>query len=563
MIDPAKAAEIVRLHFAEKWPVGTIAAQLGLHHDAVERVIGDEEAKGLPSPVPERPSRITPFVPFIIATFEKYPKLAGTRLHAMCRERGYVGGVDHFRRRANEYRPKRSTREGKGTEAFLRLPSLPGEEAQVDWGHFGRVLVGRAQRMLVAFVMVLSFSRRVFLRFFLGQKTENFLRGHEEAFDAFRGVPRVVLVDNLKSAVLERIGSAIRFNPTLLSFAAHYRFEVRPVAVARGNEKGRVERAIRFVRESFFAAREWRDLSDLNAQARAWCEGEADGRLWPGDRASGKTVRDAYEEEKPRLLPLPPSPYPCEERVEVAVGKTPYVRFDLNDYSVPHTCVRKTLTVLASEETVRIFDGTALVAEHRRSFDRGRTIEDAAHIERLEKEKTEARRGRGQDRLARSCPSARDLFERLAERGFNLGNATGRLLKLLDAYGAEQLEKAIAEAIEKDTPHVHAVTNILDRERADRGEEPVIPVVLPDNEAVRNLTVKPHALSTYDELLTTASDSVASPTKNDDDNANHDMTSTTTDETRGDTNHDEQHDGSVGNNDEEGLAGDGGGKVPG
>lgn len=556
MIDPAKAAEIVRLHFAEKWQVGTIAAQLHLHHDAVERVLRDEEAKGLPPPVvSERPSRITPFVPFIVATLEKYPRLAGTRLHAMCRERGYVGGVDHFRRRANEYRPTRPTR--AGTEAFLRLPSLPGEEAQVDWGHFGKVVVGRAIRFLVAFVMVLSYSRRVFLRFFLGQKTENFLRGHEEAFDAFRGVPRVVLVDNLKSAVLERVGDAVRFNPTLLSFAAHYRFELRPVAVARGNEKGRVERAIRFVRESFFAAREWRDLADLNAQAKAWCLGEADGRLWPGDRASGKTVRDAYEEEKPRLLALPSVPYPCEERVEVAVGKTPYVRFDWNDYSVPHTCVRKTLTVLASEETVRIFEGTALVAEHARSFDRGRVVEDAAHIERLEKEKLEARRGRGQDRLARSARSSRALFEKLAERGFNLGNATRRLLGLLDTYGAERLERAIAEAIEKDTPHVHAVTNILEREREERGEKPVIPVVLPDNDAVRNLTVKPHALSTYDELLT-ASDSVASPTKNDDDNANLDITSTTTDETRGDTNHDERHDGSVGNDDEEGLAGDGG-----
>jgi transposase len=540
MIDPAKAAEIVRLHFAEKWHVGTIAAQLSLHHDAVERVIRDEERKGLPPPAPHRESRITPFVPFIVSTLEKYPKLTGTRLHAMCRERGYVGGVDHFRHRAREFRPKRTA------EAFLRLPSLPGEEAQVDWGHFGKVIVGRAVRLLVAFVMVLSYSRRIFLRFFLGQRTENFLRGHEAAFAAFSGVPRVVLVDNLKSAVLERVGVAVRFNPTLLSFAAHYRFEVRPVAVARGNEKGRVERAIRFVRESFFAARPWRDLADLNAQARGWCDGEASERPWPGDRASGKTVRQAYEEEKPRLLPLPAAPYACEERVEVTVGKTPYVRFDWNDYSVPHTCVRSPLTVLATEETVRIFEGTALVALHARSFDRGRTIEDKAHIERLEEEKAEARRGRGQGRLARSCPSAGALFEKLAERGFNLGNATGRLLKLLDAYGAERLEQAIAEAIGNDTPHVHAVRNVLERDRADRGEAPVIPVVLPDNEAVRNLTVRPHALSTYDEL--TASDTEETPSTPSDDR---DTPATHTDPTRGDTNHDEH------GNDEEGPAGDG------
>jgi transposase len=491
MIDREKEAEIVRLYFVEKWPIGTIAAQLGLHHDAVARVI---ERDGVPRAALDRPSRITPFLPFIRDTLEKYPELRASRLHVMCRERGYRGGVDHFRHVVSGLRPR------PAAEAYLRLKTLPGAEAQVDWGHFGKVLVGRAPRYLVAFVMVLSYSRRIFLRFFLGQKTENFLRGHDTAFRAFGGVPRLILVDNLKSAVLERVGPAIHFNPILLSFAAHYRFEVRPVAIARGNEKGRVERAIRFVRDRFFAAREWRDVTDLNAQAQWWCDGEASDRPWPEDRASGKTVRDAFEEERPLLLPLPLTPFPCEERIEARIGKTPYVRFDGNDYSVPHPLVRRTLWVLASETEVRILDGNDVVATHGRSYDRGRAIEDPAHIDGLEEEKAEARRGHGQDRLTRSAPSARQLFEKLAERGFNLGNATVRLLKLLDDYGAERLEKAIAEAIAKDTPHLHAIRNVLERDRTERGEPPPIPVVLPENEAVRNLTVRPHALSTYDEL---------------------------------------------------------------
>src|SRR5437762_10214503 len=109
----------------------------------------------------------------------------------------------------------------------------------------------------MAFVMVLSFSRKIFLHFCLNQQMANFLRGHEAAFAAFSGIPRVLLYDNLRSAVLERSGDAIRFNPELLEFAAHYRFEPRPVAVARGNEKGRVERAIRYIRDAFFAARTW------------------------------------------------------------------------------------------------------------------------------------------------------------------------------------------------------------------------------------------------------------------------------------------------------------------
>ncbi len=117
--------------------------------------------------------------------------------------------------------------------------------------------------------MVLSHSRQIFQRFFLDARMENFLRGHVAAFSAWNGVPRVLLYDNLKSVVLERRGDAIRFHPTLLGFAGHYRFEPRPVAVARRNEKGRVERAIRYVRDGFFAARSFEDLDDIMPRPRS------------------------------------------------------------------------------------------------------------------------------------------------------------------------------------------------------------------------------------------------------------------------------------------------------
>ena len=182
--------------------------------------------------------------------------------------------------------------------------------------------IGKAKRPLMAFVMVLSYSRKIFLHFYLNQRTENFLRGHEAAFFSYGGVPRVILYDNLKSAVLERMGDAIRFNPQLLDFAAHYRFEPRPVAVYRGNEKGRVERAIRYVRDNFFAAREYHSLDDLNSQAYDWCAMQAQDRPCPEDRE--KSVRAVFQEEQPRLIAL-------HEKEEVHVRKTPYVRFDLND----------------------------------------------------------------------------------------------------------------------------------------------------------------------------------------------------------------------------------------
>ena len=313
-IAPDLVAQILRLHSVEKWRVGTIARQLHVHRDVVHRVLAGNCAPVHPSPL--RPSRIDPYRPFILATLTKYPTLTAARLYAMVGERGYVGSNSHFRALVAGLRPH------PAAQAYLRLRPLAGEQAQVDWGHFGHLQVGRARRPLMAFVMVLSHSRMIFLRFFLNARIDSFLRGHVEAFLAFNGCPRVLLYDNLKSAVLERQGDAIRFNPELLGLAGHYHFEPRPVAPARGNEKGRVERAIRYVRDSFFAGRTFTDLADLNAQARVWCLGTAADRRWPED--SRLSVRQAFEAEAPSLLALPQQAFALGERVAVKVGKTPW-----------------------------------------------------------------------------------------------------------------------------------------------------------------------------------------------------------------------------------------------
>ena len=176
----------------------------------------------------------------------------------------------------------------------------------------------------------------------------------------------VLLYDNLKSAVLERRGDAIRFHPTLLGFAGHYRYEPRPVAIARGNEKGRVNAP--FGKSATGSSgRSFTDLDDLDDQAEAWCIGVAADRRCPDNPA--RSVGDVFAEEKSRLLALPDNPPPLLEHVAVSVGKTPYVRFDLNDYSVPHSHVRRILTVLADPHEVRIADGADVLARHWRSYD--------------------------------------------------------------------------------------------------------------------------------------------------------------------------------------------------
>ena len=484
---PDLVAQILRLHGAEKWRVGTIARQLHLHRDTVRRVLALNGSPVLSSPL--RPSRIDVYRPFILETLTKFPTLTAARLYVMVGERGYVGSGEHFRHLIAAMRPRSSA------EAYLRLRTLPGEQAQVDWGHFGHLQIGRARRALMAFVVVLSHSRQIFLRFFLDARMDSFLRGHVEAFAAL-GVARVLLYDNLKSAVLERQGDAIRFNPTLLALAGHYRFEPRPVAPARGNEKGRVERAIRYVRDSFFAARQFTDLADLNAQARAWCQGQAADRRWPEDHRI--SVRQAFEAERKCLLALPLHDFALGERVAVTVGKTPYVRFDLNDYSVPHTHVRRTLTVLADEQWVRILDGSAELARHARSWDNGQQIEDDAHVQRLVDHKRAARAHRACDRLAQAAPASAALLARAGARGDNLGSITATLMRLLERWGAAALQAAITEALARDVPHPNAVRLALERAREAAGQPPPVALLLPEHVARRDAPVRAHKLSSYD-----------------------------------------------------------------
>ena len=488
-------AKILRYHHVEKWRVGTIASQLGVHHSTVKRVLS---VTGVTKDtILVQKSMIDPFLSFILEQLKTYPTLTASRLYGMVVERGYPGGEDHFRSLISFYRPRTPA------EAYLRLRTLPGEQAQVDWGHFGHITIGSAKRPLMAFVMVLSYSRKVFLHFFLNARTENFLRGHELAFNYFSGSPRVALYDNLKSAVLERQGDAIRFNPTLLKFASHYHYEPRPCAPYRGSEKGRVERAIRYIRDNFFAGRQYTGVDDLNQQALAWCDTTASNRPCPEDKSA--SVQEIFIKEKPRLIKLPDNPYPCEEVETVSVGKTPYARFDLNDYSVPHTHIKKSLVVRATLDFVSILDGTTLVAGHIRSYDKAQQIECAEHIKELADRKRAARLQRGQDRLTQTIDCAREFLSAAAERGYALKSTTSQLISLLDDYGASFLSIAMVEALAKKSPHPNSVRMVLQKLMDEQHEQPLATFALSNDKRITEMVVKPHSLNQYEVLQTTQS----------------------------------------------------------
>jgi len=188
------------------------------------------------------------------------------------------------------------------------------------------------------------------------------------------------------------------------------------------------------------------------------------------------------------------------ERVVVTAAKTPYVRFDLNDYSIPHTHVRRELVVLAEPERVRVTLGTSVLAEHLRSYDKGACIEDPAHVQALVNTKRAARQHRGMHRLAHAAPACSSLLVRAAQRGHNLGSITAALGRLLDRYGAAELQGAIEAALAQDVPHPNAVRLALERRRQERNQPPPVALALPAHVQARDVVVAPHRLDTYDQL---------------------------------------------------------------
>jgi transposase len=484
MIEPELRVQIRHYFFAEHWKVGTIAAELKLHPDTVRRAI---EVNRVQRALELRASIVDPYLPFLRQTLEAHPRLCATRLFQMIAERGYTGSIVQLRRMVAHLRPRQQ-------EAFLRTQVFAGEEAQVDWAHFGSVKVGQTQRTLSCFVMTLSWSRALYLEFFFDQTMESFLRGHVHAFASFNGSVRVLLYDNLKSAVLERHGSQIHFNPRLLELAGYYHFVPRPCQVRSGNQKGRVERAIRFVRDSYWAARGFTTLEECNRQALRWRDEVAHRRPWPDDR--NRSVAQAFIDEQPRLLPLPLNPFNCEHVVSVRSAKTIYVRFDGNDYSIPPECVGRSLTLAASDTEVRILDGTTELARHRRTYDRQQMVLNPEHQKTLLKMKRKARESTRSSLLEVAVPESAQLLQKAFAEGESAAQQATQLLELLERYGEKSLRGAVHEAIERNTPRASSVAFLL---RQHHRTAP-LPLDLSRHPQAQNLNVRTHDLETYDEL---------------------------------------------------------------
>jgi transposase len=489
MVPPEIKAEFRRLYIAERLTMHAIAQHFGVHPSTVSKYVGEDGQVRNIRPVPK--SQVDPYMSFITEVLKEFPRIRATRLHQMIKDRGFKGTAKCVRDRIRGLRPK--TR-----KAFLPQTVFAGEEAQVDWASFGTIQVGKAERKLSCFLMVLSHSRASYGRFTYDQSLASFLLAHEEAFRFFGGVPRRCRYDNLKSAVIERHGQAVRYNDSLLEFAGHYCFKPSACNPFSGHEKGRVERLVRYFRDNFFAGRIFRDIDDANRQLMAWIHEVAHERPWPDDRE--RKVKDVFAEEQSKLLPLPKNDFAVDVARPTRSGKLPYVRHDLNDYSIPYQMVQKPLSLIATEKEVRILDGQTEVARHVRSYSKGERISDPNHFAGLYDERPGAATTAGRAYMTKLIPEIEPLYSLMVVEGVALGSATAKIMGLVTEYGEKTVREAVKQAVERGLARPSYLAQICAQRASRREERPQLPIELPHRPFVRDLLVTHHDPSGYDDL---------------------------------------------------------------
>jgi len=488
-------AEIRRLSAGEGLSISEIARRLYLDRKTVRQAVN---ADVCPAPaLLHRPSKLDSYKPYIRDRLLQYPRINCVRLLNEIRPMGYGGGVSILKEHLSTVRP------GK-TEAFLRLETLPGEQAQVDWANCGTIGIGGAQRKLSAFVMVMSYSRKMYVEMTVSQCLEDFLGGHVRAFRYFGGVPKKLVYDNLKSVCLARIGSDIRFNPRFLEFSGHYLFEPVLCRPARGNEKGKVESGIKYLRGSFLDGRAPENFDELRAALSGWLEEVANQREHGTTRMQ---PAERFLEEAAQLMPLPArEPDVAIVRAAQATSQA-LVSFDGNQYTVPHVYARKTVTVKATEAEVSIFYKARSVAAHRRNYGRGVIIENISHYAGLLALKKAARSAKRSDAflgLARGSAEAQAMLEAymkgLLGADIEVHGHLERILKQAAQHGRTEVLQAVEQALKYSAFSADYIENLIVRNRSARGERESEPISIPSRPDWERATVQERDLAAYDRI---------------------------------------------------------------
>jgi len=451
MIDYHRFCQIKDLHEHQGLTASQIAHALALDPRTVAYWLRQERFR--PRTSTPRASILAPFKPQIVQMLDKYPYSA-TQVFQRLREQGFAGGYSIVKAYVRTVRPKRQP-------AFLKLAFAPGECAQVDWGSFGSVPVGQTSRRLSFFVIVLCYSRMMYVEFTVSQTMEHFLACHQHAFEFFGGIPKKVMVDNLKSAVLTRVlGEAPVFNPKYLDFATHCGFTIAPCNVGKGNEKGRVENGVGYVKKNFLAGLELPDFSALNPAARQWLDTVANVRLHSETRE--KPVQ-AWHTERPYLSSLPMHPFDIATVAQVRASRQFRITLETNRYSVPAHYAGQALTLKTYPDRLCLYHGDTLIARHTRRYDRFQDVEDPDHPKPLLEQRKKARDHQLFLRFLALSPRAEAYYLKLEERRLNPHHHVRKIVALSDIYDPQTVARAIEDALTYEAFSSEYIANLLEQ----------------------------------------------------------------------------------------------------
>jgi transposase len=454
MIDYTTFHEIRRLRDQEQLSVAQIAAALQLDERTVSKWI--DIKKYQPRQTPPRPSILDPFKATIARLLAQHPYTAAQLLQRL-RPSGFTGGYTVVKDYVRVVRPPRQP-------AFLTLHFAPGETAQVDWGSAGYLPVGSARRRLSFFVMVLCYSRRMYVEFTLAQTQEHFLACHQHAFEYMNGVVSEVMVDNCKTAILSHpVGQSAVPNPRYLDFARHYGFTIKACAPRKAHEKGRVEKAVHYVKQNFLAGMQLASLEAINAAVRLWLDQVANVRVHGETHQMPNAM---FEQERLHLRPLTVLPYDVSMLQTVLVSRRTRVSFQGNRYSVPSAYASTTLLLKVYPDRLIFYHEDKLVAEHVRSYDRHQDFEKPEHVEELLAQRRQARAQELLTRFLALSPRAPEYYRRLEEKRGNARHHVQKIVALSEIYGEEKVRRALEDAWAYHAFSCEYIANLLEqRER--------------------------------------------------------------------------------------------------
>jgi transposase len=486
MSSETRLEEVLKLSYVDGLGVRAIARQLALSRKTVRRLLHGEPKKAEPA---KRGSIVDPFEPEIRRLIEETPSMRAPAVLERLRAQGYAGGVTVIRERVARLRPR------GWREPFLTLDFAPGSAVQVDWADFGFAIPG-CPRRVSAFVMALCYSRYIYIEFVLSQRMGTFLRCMERGLAFMGGTTTADIFDNMKTVVSGRFDGRPVFNRTFLEYARARGFAVIACNPRRGNEKGRVERPIGFVRERFWPGRRFCDLVDLNKQAREWRDDFANNRVHD---ITGKVPALVFQSiERPLLKAIPTTPVETDDIESTGVTKMFRFSFDRNVYSVPPHLLGQDLVVRANDDAVAAFLGPKEIARHARCWGIGEQVEATAHRHAATEFKPRTRARELPASLAGLGATGHKYFRIFSAGSRSIEREWVRLTFLVELFG----ERATSDAVEEVMATGHVGCEYV--EYVLRHKRRLLPAPAPlrlGDPALDGICFREPDLSQYDQLV--------------------------------------------------------------